>query len=75
MGKKKYRRGKNKESGPGCIPNRVDIDQRPVIVNRKRRYGDLKIDTIIGGEAGSDCEFSGQKKKIYLVEVSEQSRF
>jgi IS30 family transposase len=49
-GKKKYRRGKNKESGPGCIPNRVDIDQRPVIVNRKRRYGDLEIDTIIGGE-------------------------
>ena len=28
--------------------NRVDIDQRPSIVEQKERFGDLEIDTIIG---------------------------
>lgn len=30
------------------IPNRVDIDHRPKIVDEKTRFGDLEIDTIIG---------------------------
>lgn len=32
----------------GLIPNRVDIDQRPSIVDWKMRFGDLEGDTIIG---------------------------
>ncbi|MGH6555513.1 IS30 family transposase [Bacteroides hominis] len=35
-------------AGRGFIPNRVDIDQRPSIVEQKERFGDLEIDTIIG---------------------------
>ena len=34
---KKYNRRKGKNSGPGLIPNRVDIDQRPPIVAAKHR--------------------------------------
>jgi len=35
-------------AGRGFIPNRVDIDERPPIVKKKERFGDLEIDTIKG---------------------------
>ena len=35
-------------NGRGFIKNRVDIDERPEIVDEKVRFGDLEIDTIIG---------------------------
>lgn len=45
---KKYnKRGKN-SSGRGLIPNRVDIDQRPIIVEKKQRIGDFEVDTLVG---------------------------
>lgn len=37
-----------KNAGRGFIPGRVDIDERPEIVELKERFGDLEIDTIIG---------------------------
>lgn len=45
---KKYRKryGSPKRQGP--IKNRRFIDDRPVIVNEKKRIGDWEIDTIIG---------------------------
>ncbi len=45
---KPYNRRGNKTAGRGCIPNRVDIDQRPKIVEKKTRIGDWEADTIIG---------------------------
>jgi transposase, IS30 family len=47
---KKYRRCGSRYSGVGRIPNRVDIDQRPAIVERKIRLGDWELDTIIGAK-------------------------
>ena len=32
----------------GCIPNQVSIDDRPAIVDSKRRFGDWEGDTVIG---------------------------
>jgi IS30 family transposase len=32
------------------IPGKVSIDQRPAVINEKRRFGDWEIDTIIGKE-------------------------
>jgi len=32
----------------GSIPNRVSIDERPAVVNNKRRFGDWEGDTVIG---------------------------
>ncbi len=32
----------------GIIQDRVDISQRPSVVDEKRRFGDFEIDTIIG---------------------------
>lgn len=49
-GKKyKYRtKGSLKIAGRGHIPNRVDISERPLIVNKKERIGDLEIDLVAG---------------------------
>jgi len=46
-GKRYRKRGQNKDSR-GLIVGRVDIDQRPAIVDKKERIGDLEIDLIIG---------------------------
>lgn len=45
---KRYRKRGNKKDRRGIIPNRIDIDQRPAIVEEKQRFGDLEIDTVIG---------------------------
>ena len=46
-GKKRNSRGSG-YSGRGHIPGRVDITQRPQIVEDKRRVGDWEADTIVG---------------------------
>ncbi len=48
-GKKYNKRGSGK-AGRGCIPGRIDISERPMIVEEKSRLGDWEIDTIIGKE-------------------------
>lgn len=45
---KKYNKRSSKTAGRGLIPNRVDIDQRPIIVEKKERFGDFELDTIVG---------------------------
>jgi IS30 family transposase len=45
--KKGKKRGAAK-SGRSCIPNRVDIKERPQIANDKGRLGDWEVDTIFG---------------------------
>ena len=45
---KKYQKRGSKKAGRGCIPNRVDIDQRPAVVDQKKRFGDIEIDLVIG---------------------------
>ena len=45
---KKYNKRKGKKAGRGLIPNRVDIDKRPAIVEKKKRLGDFELDTIVG---------------------------
>ena len=47
-GRKYQRRGKQKYAGRGYIPHRIDIDQRPAIVEEKSRIGDWELDTIVG---------------------------
>ena len=45
-GKRNHKRGGYKSSRG--IVGRVDIDMRPKIVDEKKRFGDLEIDTVIG---------------------------
>ena len=45
---KKYNKRGNTHAERGYIPNRIDIEERPSIVDLKQRFGDLEIDTVIG---------------------------
>ena len=45
---KKYNARKAKTAGRGLIPARVDIAERPQIVDEKSRVGDWELDSIIG---------------------------
>ncbi len=48
---RKYKHcGPRYTGGRGRIPDRIDIDQRPTIVERKCRLGDWELDTIIGSK-------------------------
>ena len=50
--KKRKKRYGSAKSGRGAIPNRVDIDKRPAIVESRTRIGDWEGDTIIGSHTG-----------------------
>jgi IS30 family transposase len=46
-GKRKRKRGNYKDSR-GLIPNRVSIEKRPKIVEKRKRSGDFEVDLIMG---------------------------
>ena len=68
---KKYNRRNKVSASRGCIPNRVDIDKRPAIVEEKSRVGDWELDTIIGAEhEGVIISMVDRHSKLtYLVKV------
>ena len=72
---KRYRKRGNKKDRRGIIPNRIDIDQRPAIVNTKERFGDLEVDTVIGqNHQGALVTINDRKTgmvKIKKVETKE----
>ena len=45
---RRYNKRSSGKAGRGCIPGRVDILERPEIVEKKSRIGDWEGDTIIG---------------------------
>ncbi len=51
----------------GTIPNQVSIDERPAIVDTKRRFGDWEGDTVIGkGHRGALVTLV-ERKSLYTV--------
>jgi IS30 family transposase len=48
-GKRRRKRGNYKDSR-GLIPNRVSIEKRPKIVLKRKRYGDIEVDLIVGAK-------------------------
>lgn len=46
-GRRNRKRGSSKDNR-GIIRNRVSIDQRPNLVDKRERFGDLEVDLIIG---------------------------
>ncbi|MDE3247368.1 MAG: IS30 family transposase [Bacteroidota bacterium] len=46
-GRRRQKRGNYKDSR-GLIPNRISIEARPAIVAKRRRYGDIEADFIMG---------------------------
>ena len=62
---RKYIKRSSGKAGRGCIPWRVDIKDRPAIVETKSRIGDLEGDTIIGAK----------HKGVLLTYVDRKSKF
>ena len=46
-GKRRRKRGNYKDTR-GLIPNRVSIEKRPAIVGKRKHYGDIEVDLIMG---------------------------
>ncbi len=66
QGHKRYRRGK-KEKAP-AIKNAVSIDERPEVVDSRERFGDWKIDTVLGKHGtGAVITILERKTRFYLT--------
>jgi len=62
---KKYNKRSKGTAGRGCIPGRVDIKERPLIVEEKTRLGDWELDTIIGtGQSGAIVSMVERTSKL-----------
>jgi IS30 family transposase len=62
---KKRRKRYGKYERRGCIPGRISIEERPAVVNERKRMGDWEVDTIFG-----------RKKQQAIVTATERkSRF
>jgi IS30 family transposase len=72
---KKYNKRSKGTAGRGCIPNRIDIKERPPIVEEKTRLGDWELDTIIGaGQSGAIVSMVERASKLtMLVKVSRKT--
>ena len=46
-GKRKRKRGNYRDTR-GLIPNRISIENRPAIVGKRKRFGDIEVDLIMG---------------------------
>lgn len=65
---KPYRKRYGKNDYRGRIPNRVDIDQRPIVVDEKSRLGDWEADTVIGkGHKGVFVTLTERVSKLNLA--------
>ena len=51
---RRYRKRGGKYQYRGTIPNRTDISERPAVVDRRERFGDLEGDLVVGsGQQGA----------------------
>ncbi|WP_444944881.1 IS30 family transposase [Microbulbifer sp. ZKSA006] len=66
---KPYRKRYGSYERRGKIKNRVDIDDRPVIVDRRNRIGDWEGDTIMGKGRQSALLTLVERKTLYTVIV------
>ena len=72
---KKYNKRSKGVAGRGCIPGRIDIDERPYVVEEKVRLGDWELDTIIGsGQSGAIVSMVDRTSKLTkLAKVSQKT--
>ena len=65
---KKYHKRANEYQRRGIIKDRISIDKRPVVVNKKIRTGDWEIDTVIGkNHKGALVTLVDRKSKFTLI--------
>ena len=64
---KKYDKRRNGKSSRGQIKNQISIDERPQIVDDKKRVGDWEIDTVIGKNHQGAIVTVVERKTLYTV--------
>lgn len=65
---KRYNKRSSGKAGRGCIPGRVDIAERPAVVESKSRIGDWEGDTIIGAKhQGAIVSYVDRHSKYTLL--------
>ena len=69
---KKYNKRSSGRAGRGCIPNRLDIDERPHVVEEKARLGDWEGDTIVGANhRGAIVSYVDRCSKFTVLKMLE----
>lgn len=64
--RRRYRKGSRAKRV--IIPNRVGIERRPAIVDKKKRFGDWEVDTVLGKQGtGAIVSLVERKSKLYLI--------
>lgn len=67
-GTKQRRKRRNSRDGRGIIKNRVGIEERPAIVERKIRIGDWEGDTVVGkNHQGALVTLVDRKSRLTLI--------
>jgi IS30 family transposase len=65
---KKYNHRSSGKGGRGCIPHRIDIKDRPAVVDEKSRIGDWEGDLIIGAHhQGALLTYVDRKSKFTKI--------
>jgi IS30 family transposase len=58
---------RNKRKRPGTPPPgdvKVYIDDRPSVITNRKRVGDIEVDFIVSGKAGSGCALTAADRKL-----------
>jgi IS30 family transposase len=72
---KSYNKRGGKIAGRGIIPGRIDIDQRPAIVEQRTRIGDWEADTILGaGRKGAILSLVERTSRYTLLHKLEAAQ-
>jgi IS30 family transposase len=72
-GHRKRKRG-NYNDSRGLIPNRVSIDQRPKVVENRKRFGDIEVDLIMGARHKSALLVTVDRKTLLTTIDKLQSK-
>lgn len=65
---KKYHKRSNEYQRRDITKDRISIDKRPIVVNKKSRTGDWEIDTVIGkNHKGALVTIVDRKSKFTLI--------
>lgn len=67
--RKKRKKRYGRPDSRGQLKNRVGIDERPSIVDRRERIGDWETDTVIGRQGGAVLFTGAERKSRYSVLV------
>ena len=76
-GNKRYRRKYGAGKRHGVIKDKISIDQRPEIINNKKRLGDWEIDTILGHDRSQSIVTVTERisKKLVAQKIPHRGAF